>query len=177
MPRTTIMIAVFDLKGQTASYHVQPIPVREPSKSRSPHREEQAWNDPEGDQGWNNSGWNVSGWNSSGWNSSEQNSLQEPIMTGKVVRGNHVMLLHPLNLHLAMTLLLCLAILIGPLQMMLLVQFQRRFLSLRDLRSRDDSGNVKLAMKMRRHMFGRSTRSQPKLTDPPGRLMIPSCRG
>ena len=71
------------------------------------------------------------------------------IMTGTVVRGNHVLLLHLLNLHLAMTLLLRLAILIGPLQMMLLVQFQKGFLSLRDLRSRDDSGNVNLAMKMR----------------------------
>jgi hypothetical protein len=78
-----------------------------------------------------------------------------------------------------MTLLLCLAILmptIGPLQMMLLVQFQREFLLLRDLRSRDDSGNVKLAMGMRRHMFGRWTRNQPKLTDQSDCSMNPSCR-
>ena len=90
---------------------------------------------------------------------------QEAIMTGEPVRGKHVMPLPPLlNLHLAMTMPLCLAILmltVGPPLMMLLVQIQKGNRSKRCLWQRDLGGraNVKLAVKMRRLISGRSTRS------------------
>jgi len=78
----------------------------------------------------------------------------EPIRTGEPVSGNHGMTVRSLlNLHLAMAMSPCLAILmptVGPQLMML------RSLLQRDLGGR---ANVKLAVKMRRLISGKSTRS------------------